>query len=830
MTLFFNPKDLCLVVPLVTILSFASFARAQESVVPVSVASEADGEAVKRLEQTMLLTKLTDEAGQLLAAGSVEPARTRYQQVLNQTQTTGPSALLNVRASKGMGAISALQARQAMDKRDYVQSRQLWEQALGYDSANTAYQAAYEQVKQKSKSVVEQYPGNTAATQDLQDKINQIQKLIFEGDSFVQTGQYDRAVARYKTVLIIDSYNDQARQRIKKAEQTMEQVATIRRKQRKDSAMNQVKRALVIQPQATVEQTNSIAVGDVTSTNVANVYDKLQGIVIPECNFTDADLADILNYLQDQSKVIDPKKEGVNFVFKGEPTSSGEIVAAGTPATSPMQMTRSLTLALKDVSLIKILDFIQNLSSYKYKVEEHVIYVFPNTETSEVMLVRTFSVPPNFFDVTVKINDVSVNALGAKTVSIATADVKKELSDKGVRFVSGASAAYLPKTAKLVVRNTLDQLNLIDQLLSREANVSTQVEISTKFLEFSEDKLKDLSVNYRTQVNPKNPINFTSLPNGTAIQPNQTGGVETITAANGETPLNFSNYFPQPAATTGDFGYSTAVRNSSNLMGNPLDSLLGMDINRTPNMISFTGIVDGVGVQMLLTALDSQLGADLMSEPKITLFNGKKSKIRAVRELRYPTQWDAPKIPTSSGGGNGGSNQPITIIPSNPTNFLARDIGVTLEVTANATPDRRIDLNIKPEVTEFQGFVNYGGNATTLNGEGDMVTVVQGVALTPVFSLRSVETQMQVIDGQTVVMGGFIRSDNQDIEDKVPVLGDIPLVGRMFRSKSSQVVKRNLVIFLTARMIRPDGRYEYMTEGEKELSEVTSLPVTQARQ
>jgi general secretion pathway protein D len=64
----------------------------------------------------------------------------------------------------------------------------------------------------------------------------------------------------------------------------------------------------------------------------------------------------------------------------------------------------------------------------------------------------------------------------------------------------------------------------------------------------------------------------------------------------------------------------------------------------------------------------------------------------------------------------------------------------------------------------------------------------------------------------------------------VPVLGDIPLVGRMFRSKSSQVVKRNLVIFLTARMIRPDGRYEYMTEGEKELSEVTSLPVTQARQ
>ncbi|MDR1191653.1 MAG: hypothetical protein LBK60_08345 [Verrucomicrobiales bacterium] len=795
-------------VSLVAILSLVSLTRAQENEIPAAAAAEADNEAVKRLEQIMELAKLTDEADQLLAAGSVDSARTRYQQVLNRTQESGPTAALNGRAKKGMGLITALQARQAMDRKDYAQSRQLWEQALALDPANTAYLAVYAQVKEKSKGVSEEYPANTAVTPELQDKVQQIQKLIFEGDSYVQTGQYVRAVARYKKVLLIDPYHNEARKRIKKTEQTMERVATVRMKQRKEEALGKVEDVWGLKPQVAVEQSANLTVGEDGGDNAANVYDKLQSIVIPQCSFTDADLADILKYLQEQSKVIDSKKEGVNFVFKGEPT--------GETGTAPTTQTRSLTLDLKEVSLIKILDFIQSLSTYKYKVDEYAVYVFPNTETSEVMLVRTFSVPASFFPTTIRTDDAQVGAMERRTVSMATSDVKKELSDRGVTFTAGASASYLPKTAKLVVRNTLDQLNLIEQLLSREATVSTQVEISAKFLDFSLDKVKDLSFNYLTQFNPDN-----------AIIANTFGGIPNVPNRNlaSQAPLQFTA-FPQPSVTRGEFGAATALRNANSLQGNIIDSLLGLDVNRTPNMISLAGVIDGAGVQLFITALQSQLGADLLSEPKITLINGQKSKIRAVRELRYPTQWDAPKVPTSTGGGGNNSTTAVTVIPSNPTNFVMRDVGVSLDVKANATPDRRIDLDITPEVTEFQGFINYGGDATTLDAYGNIAIIVQGVALMPVFSLRSLKTKMQVVDGQTVVMGGFIRSDNQDMEDKIPVLADIPLLGRMFRSKSSQAIKRNLIIFLTARMIRPDGRYEYMTDGEKELAEITSLTVT----
>ncbi len=64
---------------------------------------------------------------------------------------------------------------------------------------------------------------------------------------------------------------------------------------------------------------------------------------------------------------------------------------------------------------------------------------------------------------------------------------------------------------------------------------------------------------------------------------------------------------------------------------------------------------------------------------------------------------------------------------------------------------------------------------------------------------------MSVFDGQTVVLGGLIREDVQKIEDKVPLLGDIPLLGRLFRSSVDQHLKRNLVIFVSARLINPAG-------------------------
>ena len=75
----------------------------------------------------------------------------------------------------------------------------------------------------------------------------------------------------------------------------------------------------------------------------------------------------------------------------------------------------------------------------------------------------------------------------------------------------------------------------------------------------------------------------------------------------------------------------------------------------------------------------------------------------------------------------------------------------------------------------------------------------------PVFSVREVQTRVTVFDGATVVLGGLTREDVRTIEDSVPILGDIPLVGRLFQSKGKTSEKKNLIIFVTANKISPGG-------------------------
>jgi general secretion pathway protein D len=148
---------------------------------------------------------------------------------------------------------------------------------------------------------------------------------------------------------------------------------------------------------------------------------------------------------------------------------------------------------------------------------------------------------------------------------------------------------------------------------------------------------------------------------------------------------------------------------------------------------------------------------------------------------------------------------------------------VTLEVEPVVGPDgTTIDLNLVPQVVEFEGFINYGSEIFGVNPNAISGATVPRILLTenvinqPVFSTRKVTTNVSVWDGQTVVLGGLMREDVQKTEDKVPFIGDIPLVGRLFRTNVDQHIKRNLVIFVTARLITPGGLPLNPTEEEEE--------------
>ena len=72
-------------------------------------------------------------------------------------------------------------------------------------------------------------------------------------------------------------------------------------------------------------------------------------------------------------------------------------------------------------------------------------------------------------------------------------------------------------------------------------------------------------------------------------------------------------------------------------------------------------------------------------------------------------------------------------------------------------------------------------------------------------SRRDVITNVKVFDGETLIVGGMLRDDISGVDDRIPGLGDIPLLGRLARTTNEQSIKRNLIIFITARLVNPDG-------------------------
>ncbi|HUA38608.1 MAG TPA: hypothetical protein VMA35_09480 [Candidatus Sulfopaludibacter sp.] len=112
-----------------------------------------------------------------------------------------------------------------------------------------------------------------------------------------------------------------------------------------------------------------------------------------------------------------------------------------------------------------------------------------------------------------------------------------------------------------------------------------------------------------------------------------------------------------------------------------------------------------------------------------------------------------------------------------------------------------INLTLIPSLTEFAGYQT-APNIANVTGS---LNVVQLPVILPEFTVRQVITTVNVWDGQTVVLGGLITSTTQTENDKVPVIGDLPILGRLFQSSTKTSVKRNLMIFVTTTIVDPAG-------------------------
>jgi general secretion pathway protein D len=131
------------------------------------------------------------------------------------------------------------------------------------------------------------------------------------------------------------------------------------------------------------------------------------------------------------------------------------------------------------------------------------------------------------------------------------------------------------------------------------------------------------------------------------------------------------------------------------------------------------------------------------------------------------------------------------------------EIGPVLDVVPYVLSDGyTINLTLIPSFTDFNG---YDTPPTIPDATSGINNVVQLPIVLPDFTVRQVVTTVNIWDNQTVVLGGLINSTTESTKDKVPVLGDVPFVGRLFQSQSKATVKKNLMIFVTATIVDPAG-------------------------
>jgi general secretion pathway protein D len=130
------------------------------------------------------------------------------------------------------------------------------------------------------------------------------------------------------------------------------------------------------------------------------------------------------------------------------------------------------------------------------------------------------------------------------------------------------------------------------------------------------------------------------------------------------------------------------------------------------------------------------------------------------------------------------------------------ETGPVLDVVPYVLSDGyTINLTLIPSLTEFQGYQTPPPVPDVTAG----LNVVQLPTSLPIFAVRQVVTTVNIWDNQTIVIGGLISSVTASTKDTVPVLGNLPGIGRLFQSSSKVVAKKNLMIFVTATIVDPAG-------------------------
>lgn len=536
---------------------------------------------------------------------------------------------------------------------------------------------------------------------------------------------------------------------------------------------------------------------------------------------------------------------------------------AAAPTTVDLsQVTIKISPPLNDVTLADVLDAITKVADVpiKYTIEDYAVVFAPRPPEAVALYSKQFHVDPNTFIQgleSVRLLDLSNFGQGggggkgggrssggggqnsSPTVEIPSIGLAASQGGGrggqsggvgqgvGINFVThtnntqtlhemvrayftaagvtltdpGKSVFFNDRTGLLLVRGSLQDLEIIEAAVEMLNQAPPQLTIESKFAEMTQDDSRALGFDWFLG-NTTTAGGSIGLQAGTApsFQGNPTTANPSGIFPGGGIPLGNGTFIPGAGA----IGTSA----SDQLLTAGLRQTVGNN-NNVPAIGTITGILTDPQFRVVIRAIEQRSGADLLSAPKVTTLSGRQAHISVLDLVQIVTGVDLSQTAGGSGAANNNSTASVGVVASSIT-FSTDQLpfGPTLDVMPTVSADGySIQMVMIPTFTEFLGYDNPGQFVPQAQSVGGSTVGIPLTAVLPLprLRVRQVVTTCNVWDGQTVVLGGLISEDIRKIKDKVPVLGDLPFFGRLFRSESNESSKKNLLVFVTPTLIDPAG-------------------------
>ena len=769
--------------------------------------------------------------------------------------------------------------------------------------------------------------------EDYKSERAKIAKHLKRSQHFLAVRDLDRALAECDLVLQSDKHNQEA---IRLRKKIHEKRAVILKQERKatregmiadvDEAWRPTYALTARSVENVSETTKKPSVGDSEYTIEQDILMRMQKMELQSISFKPpATLNDAIEFFRQASKDLDDqqkqedergfnffvKPRKVNYVKSAAAAETADDAGGGFAADDSVDAGAAKDTGVPEIpmlSAIKIsfadaLKLVCEAVDYKYVIKGPMIMIMDKRDSADEMVSRDFPVLPNFEERVQQASE-EVQGLTDKNGGFAAGSsdsesAAKEMSLKtffsfmDVDWPDVSSISYVKTIGRLYVKNTQENIALIQNALNDINASTTLIEIETRFVEVSQDDLNslgfewilnsdyslnlgkhigralnlnrgvwDASVNSSgTESDGSSGINN---PPDQFVKPGVTGPSSTV-GANVKQPTSGASWV---RGKGGNLGINAMDGKSGYGMNNRYLSTLGNHISgegysTNDQFMRVNAFLGNADLSKILHMLSQRSDTDLLSAPKVLARANEQAVIKVVTEYRYPKDYDVQlQSSSSSGGGNyGGNSQSAILAIVEPGEFDMREVGVILDVTPtmNEGSSSLISLDINAQVVDEPTWKNYGmripftGNSSLQSFEGiggifEGLTGILGTIGTelekgvkqafaekavnsatsaldslsssgaenmtyydapmeqPFFHVRSIESKVDVYPGATIVMGGLITEQRKAMDDKVPFLGDIPFLGRFFRSHSEWSSKRNLLIFVTTRLVDPHGR------------------------